>query len=198
MLVGNSKGFVPHWAYPCCLLYVLICSSILIATCLLLAASLAAGVMRPTLANVHIACALTAQVDMRRRYCPTIVLRISGLVRLCLLVLFFIDHTPRMLSWWWAGPPAWNSPAPPSGAPPLTPSISAAGKSSSGLHPSVQHFRASEWGKAAGTGASLPLSYHFPGHNTLDFSLHSCCCHCRAHVNVQIVFWEREGLLFAT
>ena len=24
-----------------------------------------------------------------------------------------------MLSWWWAGPPAWTSPAPPSGAPPL-------------------------------------------------------------------------------
>ena len=53
-------------------------------------------------------------------------------MRLCLLVVFpslyniihackdfFIGHTPRMLSWWWAAPPAWTSPAPPSGAPPL-------------------------------------------------------------------------------
>ena len=32
---------------------------------------------------------------------------------------FFIGHTPRMLSWWWASPPAWTSPTPPSRAPPL-------------------------------------------------------------------------------
>ena len=32
---------------------------------------------------------------------------------------YFIGHTPRMLSWWWAGPPAWTSPTPPSRAPPL-------------------------------------------------------------------------------
>ena len=62
-------------AIHCALLSSFICPSILIATCLLLAASLAAGVIRPTLAKVHMACALTAHVDMRRRYCPTIVPR---------------------------------------------------------------------------------------------------------------------------
>ena len=62
-------------AIHCTFLSSLICTSILIATCLLLAASLAAGVIRPTLAKVHMACALTAQVEMRRRYCPTIVPR---------------------------------------------------------------------------------------------------------------------------
>ena len=62
-------------AIHCAFLSSLICTSILIATCLLLAASLAAGVIRPTLAKVHMACALTAHVDMRRRYCPTIVPR---------------------------------------------------------------------------------------------------------------------------
>ena len=58
-----------HWAF----LSSFICASILIATCLLLAASFAAGVIRPTLAKVHMACALTAHVDTRRRYCPTMV-----------------------------------------------------------------------------------------------------------------------------
>ena len=47
-------------AIHCALLSSFICASILIATCLLLAASLAAGVIRPTLAKVHMACALTA------------------------------------------------------------------------------------------------------------------------------------------
>ena len=62
-------------AIHCAFLSSLICASILIATCLLPAASLAAGEIRPTLAKVHMACALTAQVEMRRRYCPTIVPR---------------------------------------------------------------------------------------------------------------------------
>ena len=62
-------------AIHCAFLSSFICASILIATCLLLAASLAAGVIRPTLAKVHMACALTAHVDTRRRYCPTIVPR---------------------------------------------------------------------------------------------------------------------------
>jgi len=62
-------------AIHCAFVSSLICASILIATCLLLAASLAAGVIRPTLAKVHMTCALTAQVEMRRRYCPTIVPR---------------------------------------------------------------------------------------------------------------------------
>ena len=62
-------------AIHCALLSSLICPSNLIATCLLLAASRAAGVMRPTLASKHIACALTAQVEMSRRYCPTMVPR---------------------------------------------------------------------------------------------------------------------------
>ena len=51
-------------AIHCALLSSLICPSNLIATCLLLAASLAAGVIRPTLASKHIACALTAHVDL--------------------------------------------------------------------------------------------------------------------------------------
>ena len=50
-------------AIHCALLSSFICASILIATCLLLAASLAAGVIRPTLAKVHMACALTAHVE---------------------------------------------------------------------------------------------------------------------------------------
>ena len=52
-----SPGLWP-WreATHCALLSSLIGSFILIATCLLLAASLAAGAMRPTLAKVHIAC----------------------------------------------------------------------------------------------------------------------------------------------
>ena len=50
----------------------LISSSILIATALLAAASLAAGVINPTLANKHIACALTAVMESNRRYWPTI------------------------------------------------------------------------------------------------------------------------------
>ena len=62
-------------AIHCAFLSSFICASILIATCLLLAASLAAGVIRPTLAKVHMACALTAHVDTRRRYCPTMVPR---------------------------------------------------------------------------------------------------------------------------
>ena len=62
-------------AIHCALLSSFICPSILIATCLLLAASLAAGVIRPTLAKVHMACALSAHVDTRRRYCPTMVPR---------------------------------------------------------------------------------------------------------------------------
>ena len=57
-----------HWA----LLSLLISSSILIATALLAAASFAAGVINPTLANKHIACALTAVRESKRRYCPTI------------------------------------------------------------------------------------------------------------------------------
>ena len=57
---------------------------------------------------------------------------LSGLVRLCLLVLFpslshhtslhkdfFIGRPPRMISWWWAGPPACIWPTLPSRAPPL-------------------------------------------------------------------------------
>ena len=62
-------------AIHCAFLSSFICASILIATCLLLAASLAAGVIRPTLAKVHMACALTAHVETRRRYCPTMVPR---------------------------------------------------------------------------------------------------------------------------
>ena len=62
-------------AIHCAFLSSFICSSILIAPCLLLAASLAAGVIRPTLAKVHKACALTAHVDTSRRYCPTMVPR---------------------------------------------------------------------------------------------------------------------------
>ena len=42
-------------AIHCAFLSSFICASILIATCLLLAASLAAGVIRPTLAKVHMA-----------------------------------------------------------------------------------------------------------------------------------------------
>ena len=41
-------------AIHCALLSSFICASILIATCLLLAASLAAGVIRPTLAKGHV------------------------------------------------------------------------------------------------------------------------------------------------
>ena len=62
-------------AIHCALLSSFICASILNATCLLLAASLAAGLIKPTLAKVHIACALTAHVDTRRRYWPTMVPR---------------------------------------------------------------------------------------------------------------------------
>ena len=62
-------------AIHCAFLSSFICASNLIATCLLPAASLAAGEIRPTLAKVHIACALTAHVETRRRYCPTIVPR---------------------------------------------------------------------------------------------------------------------------
>ena len=50
----------------------LISSSNIIATSLLPAASLAARDIRPTLASMHVACALTAVVDTNRRYCPTI------------------------------------------------------------------------------------------------------------------------------
>ena len=57
-----------HWA----LLSLLMSSSILIVTALLAAASLAAGVINPTLANKHIACALTVVRESNRRYCPTI------------------------------------------------------------------------------------------------------------------------------
>ena len=32
---------------------------------------------------------------------------------------FFIGRPPRMISWWWAGPPACTWPTPPSRAPPL-------------------------------------------------------------------------------
>ena len=53
-----------HWA----LLSLLISSSCLIATTLLPAASLAAGVINPTLASKHIAWALTAVVEINRRY----------------------------------------------------------------------------------------------------------------------------------
>ena len=71
-LRGNglfSPSLVPEeGAIHCAFLSSFICASILIATCLLLAASLAAGVIRPTLAKVHIACALTAHVETRRRY----------------------------------------------------------------------------------------------------------------------------------
>ena len=56
-----------HWA----LLSLLISSTNLMATSLLPAASLAAGVIRPTLAKRHIAWALTAVVDKSRLYCPT-------------------------------------------------------------------------------------------------------------------------------
>ena len=62
-------------AIHCAFLSSFICSSILLVTCLLLAASLAAGVIRPTLAKVHKACALTAHVETSRRYCPTMVPR---------------------------------------------------------------------------------------------------------------------------
>ena len=58
-------------AIHCALLSLLISSTCLIATALLSAASLAAGVIKPTLAKRHIACALTAVVDISRRYCPT-------------------------------------------------------------------------------------------------------------------------------
>ena len=57
-----------HWA----LLSLLISSSILIVTALLAAASLAAGVINPTLANKHIAWALTAVMESNRRYWATI------------------------------------------------------------------------------------------------------------------------------
>ena len=62
-------------AIHCALLSSFICASILIATCLLLAVSLAAGLIKPTLAKVHIACALTAHVETRRRYWPTMIPR---------------------------------------------------------------------------------------------------------------------------
>ena len=58
-------------AIHCALLSLLISSTCLMATSLLPAASLAAGVTKPTLAKRHIACALTAVVDISRRYCPT-------------------------------------------------------------------------------------------------------------------------------
>ena len=58
-----------HWA----LRSLLISSSNRIATTLLPAASLAAGEIKPTLANMHMAWALTAVVDTSRRYCPTII-----------------------------------------------------------------------------------------------------------------------------
>ena len=64
---GAAKDAI-HWA----LRSLLISSSNLIATSLLPAASLAAGDIKPTLASMHIACALTAVVDTNRRYCPTI------------------------------------------------------------------------------------------------------------------------------
>ena len=53
-----------HWA----LRSLLISSSNLIATALLPAASFAAGEIKPTLANMHMACALTDVVDTNRRY----------------------------------------------------------------------------------------------------------------------------------
>ena len=59
-------------AIHCALLSRLISSSNLIATTLLPAASLAAGVIKLTLAIMHIAWALTAVVDINLRYCPTI------------------------------------------------------------------------------------------------------------------------------
>ena len=62
-------------AIHCALLSLLISSTCLMATSLLPAASLAAGVIRPTLAKRHKACALTAVVDNSRRYCPTTVPR---------------------------------------------------------------------------------------------------------------------------
>ena len=64
---GPAKDAI-HWA----LLSLLISSSNLIATALLPAASFAAGEIKPTLAIMHKACALTAVVDTNRRYCPTI------------------------------------------------------------------------------------------------------------------------------
>ena len=57
-----------HWA----LLSLLISSSILIVTALLAAASLAAGVVSPTLVIKNIACDLTAVMESSRRYCATI------------------------------------------------------------------------------------------------------------------------------
>ena len=57
------------------ILSLFISSTCLMATALLPAASLAAGVIRPTLAKRHKACALTAVVDNSRRYCPTTIPR---------------------------------------------------------------------------------------------------------------------------
>ena len=64
---GPAKDAI-HWA----LLSLLFSSSRLIASSLLPAASLAAGVISPTLVNMHIAWARTAVVEISRRYCPTI------------------------------------------------------------------------------------------------------------------------------
>ena len=60
-----------HWA----LLSLLISSTCLMATALLPAASFAPGVISPTLAKRHMACALTAVVDKSRLYWPTTVPR---------------------------------------------------------------------------------------------------------------------------
>ena len=58
-------------AIHCALLSLFIASVNLMASSLLPAASLAAGVTNPTLAKRHMAWALTAVVDRRRRYWPT-------------------------------------------------------------------------------------------------------------------------------
>ena len=55
-------------AIHCAFLSFLSCSSCLIATCRRPAASLAAGVIRLTLAKRHMACALTLVVEINRRY----------------------------------------------------------------------------------------------------------------------------------
>ena len=67
---GNFPTWTNQWGHP--LWYQVPPHLLLIVTALLTAASLAAGVISPTLASKHIAWALTAVMESNRRYCPTI------------------------------------------------------------------------------------------------------------------------------
>ena len=67
---GNFPTWTNQWRHP--LWSQVPPHLLLIVTALLTAASLAAGVISPTLASKHIAWALTALMESNRRYCPTI------------------------------------------------------------------------------------------------------------------------------